>query len=67
MQSCVGQTLGRIEVAAVLAALLGTFRVELAPAMGGREAIQAREATMITLQLRGAMGMRMVLHPRWLP
>ncbi|KAL6749937.1 cytochrome P450 [Haematococcus lacustris] len=66
-RSCVGQTLGRIEVAAVLAALLGTFRVELAPEMGGREAIQAREATMITLQLRGAMGMRMVLHPRWLP
>lgn len=30
-RNCVGQTMAKVEVAAVLATLLGAFRVELAP------------------------------------
>lgn len=35
-RSCVGQVLARVEMLVVLAKLLGSFHVELAPEMGGR-------------------------------
>ncbi|KAL6749929.1 cytochrome P450 [Haematococcus lacustris] len=66
-RNCVGQTLARIEVVAVLAGLLGAFRLELAPEMGGREGVRERESTLLTLQVRGSQGLRMALTPRWLP
>ncbi|KAJ9526504.1 hypothetical protein QJQ45_017430 [Haematococcus lacustris] len=66
-RNCVGQTLARIEVVAVLAGLLGAFRLELAPEMGGREGVRKRESTLLTLQVRGSQGLRMALTPRWLP
>ncbi len=39
-------------------------RVELAPEMGGREGIRARESTHLTLQTKGTQGIRMRMVPR---
>lgn len=49
----------------MLAQLLGCFRIELSPDMGGREGVRARESTHLTLQFKGVQGLRMILHPRW--
>ena len=42
----------------------GACRLELAPEMGGREGIRARESTHLTLQTKGTQGIRMRCVPR---
>lgn len=59
-----GQSLAKLEVLAVVAMLLGAFRMELHPAMGGRAGVASRESTHLTLQTRGTRGIRMLLTPR---
>jgi fatty acid synthase len=63
-RNCVGQSLAKMEVMTLLAKLLATFRVELAPEMGGREGVRSRESTHLTLQTAGTKGIRCHLHPR---
>lgn len=63
-RNCVGQSLAKMEVMTLLAKLLGSFRIELAPEMGGREGIRKRESTHLTLQTAGTKGIRCKLHPR---
>ncbi len=63
-RSCVGQSLAKMEVLTLLAKLLGSFRIELAPEMGGREGVRKRESTHLTLQTSGTKGIRCYLHPR---
>jgi hypothetical protein len=53
-----------MEVMTLLAKLLGSFHVELAPEMGGRPGIRARESTAMTLQTTGTKGIRCHLRPR---
>lgn len=62
-RNCVGQSLAKIEVMAVLARMLSTFWVELASDMGGREGVISRESTHLTLQTRGTRGIRCHLTP----
>ena len=57
-RNCVGQSLAKMEVMALLAKLLGSFHVELAPEMGGRAGVRARESTHLTLQPAGTSGRR---------
>jgi len=63
-RNCVGQSLAKMEVMVLLAKLLGSFWVELAPEMGGREGIRKRESTHLTLQTAGTKGIRCHLKPR---
>ncbi|KIZ01997.1 putative cytochrome P450 [Monoraphidium neglectum] len=63
-RNCVGQSLAKMEVMTLLAKLLASFRIELAPEMGGREGIRKRESTAMTLQTTGTKGIRCYLHPR---
>lgn len=63
-RNCVGQSLAKMEVMTMLAKLLANFRIELAPEMGGREGITARESTALTLQTKGTKGIRCHLYPR---
>eukprot|EP00879_Flechtneria_rotunda_P000943 GHRR01001075.1.p1 GENE.GHRR01001075.1~~GHRR01001075.1.p1 ORF type:complete len:417 (+),score=135.67 GHRR01001075.1:964-2214(+) len=63
-RNCVGQSLAKMEVLSLLAKLCATFRLELAPEMGGREGVQSRESTHLTLQTAGTKGIRCRLHPR---
>jgi cytochrome P450 len=63
-RNCVGQSLAKMEVMTLLAKLLASFRIELAPEMGGREGIRKRESTHLTLQTAGTKGIRCHLHPR---
>ncbi|GBF91428.1 cytochrome P450 [Raphidocelis subcapitata] len=63
-RNCVGQSLAKMEVMTLLAKLLASFRIELAPEMGGREGIRARESTAMTLQTTGTKGIRCHLYPR---
>ncbi|KAI8464093.1 MAG: cytochrome P450 [Monoraphidium minutum] len=63
-RNCVGQSLAKMEVMTLLAKLLASFRIELAPEMGGREGIRKRESTAMTLQTTGTKGIRCHLHPR---
>lgn len=53
-----------MEVTTVLASLLAAFEMELDPEAGGREGIQKRESTQLTLQTYGRLGIRMRLTPR---
>ena len=57
-RNCVGQSLAKMEVMTLLAKLLASFQIELAPEMGGREGIRARESTAMTLQTTGTKGIR---------
>ena len=52
------------EVLTLLAKLLATFEIELAPEMGGRDGIRKRESTHLTLQTAGTKGIRCRLTPR---
>lgn len=63
-RSCVGQSLAKMEVMALLAKLLGTFHFALAPEMGGVAGVTKRESTHLTLQTKGTQGIRMHLQPR---
>ncbi len=63
-RNCVGQSLAKMEVMTLLAKLLGSFRVELAPEMGGRAGVRSRESTHLTLQTAGTKGIRCHLQPR---
>lgn len=63
-RNCVGQSLAKMEVMTLLAKLLANFRIELAPEMGGREGVQSRESTHLTLQTAGTKGIRCHLYPR---
>ncbi|KAI8477013.1 MAG: cytochrome P450 [Monoraphidium minutum] len=63
-RSCVGQSLAKAEVMTLLAKILGSFKLELAPEMGGLEGVLARESTHLTLQTRGTKGIRMRCTPR---
>jgi cytochrome P450 len=63
-RSCVGQSLAKAEVMTLLVKLLGSFRIELAPEMGGLEGVLARESTHLTLQTRGTKGIRCRMAPR---
>ncbi|KAG1667985.1 hypothetical protein FOA52_000629 [Chlamydomonas sp. UWO 241] len=62
-RNCVGQSLAKLEVLAVLAKLLGSFRVELAEETGGAAGVRARESTALTLQIRPP-GIRVHCVPR---
>ena len=59
-RNCVGQSLAKMEVMTLLAKLLASFQIELAPEMGGRDGIRARESTHLTLQTAGTKGIRWV-------
>jgi cytochrome P450 len=63
-RNCVGQSLAKMEVMTLLAKLLASFRIELAPEMGGRDGVRSRESTHLTLQTAGTKGIRCYLHPR---
>ncbi|GMH38538.1 hypothetical protein BSKO_06422 [Bryopsis sp. KO-2023] len=63
-RNCVGQSLAKMEVIALLAKMLGTFRFEMDPAYGGAEGVRQRESTHLTLQTQGTKGIRMFLTPR---
>jgi cytochrome P450 len=63
-RSCVGQSLAKAEVMTLLVKILGAFRIELAPEMGGLEGVRARESTHLTLQTAGTKGIRMHMAPR---
>ncbi|GBF95033.1 cytochrome P450 [Raphidocelis subcapitata] len=63
-RNCVGQSLARVEVMTLLAKLLGSFQIELAPEMGGPAGVRARESTHLTLQTAGTKGIRCHLRPR---
>ncbi|KIY97875.1 Cytochrome P450 3A28 [Monoraphidium neglectum] len=63
-RNCVGQSLAKMEVMALLAKLLASFQIELAPEMGGREGVRGRESTHLTLQTAGTKGIRCRLRPR---
>eukprot|EP00878_Enallax_costatus_P000395 GHUV01000482.1.p1 GENE.GHUV01000482.1~~GHUV01000482.1.p1 ORF type:complete len:459 (+),score=124.68 GHUV01000482.1:1092-2468(+) len=63
-RNCVGQSLAKMEVMTLLVKLLANFRIELAPEMGGREGVQSRESTHLTLQTAGTKGIRCHLYPR---
>ena len=63
-RSCVGQSLAKMEVLTLLAKILGSFTIELAPEMGGLEGVLARESTQLTLQTKGTKGIRMRMTPR---
>jgi len=63
-RNCVGQSLAKMEVLTLLAKLLATFEIELAPEMGGRDGIRKRESTHLTLQTAGTKGIRCNLKPR---
>lgn len=63
-RSCVGQSLAKAEVLTLLAKILGSFKLELAPEMGGLEGVLARESTHLTLQTCGTKGIRMRMTPR---
>jgi len=63
-RNCVGQSLAKMEVMTLLSKLLASFRIELAPEMGGRAGIRKRESTAMTLQTTGTKGIRCHLHPR---
>ena len=60
----VGQSLAKMEVLTLLAKILGSFTIELAPEMGGLEGVLARESTQLTLQTKGTKGIRMRMTPR---
>jgi cytochrome P450 len=63
-RNCVGQSLAKVEVLTLLAKLLANFTITLAPEMGGREGVRARESTHLTLQTAGTKGIRCHMHPR---
>ncbi|GBF93726.1 cytochrome P450 [Raphidocelis subcapitata] len=63
-RSCVGQSLAKAEVMTLLVKILGAFKIELAPEMGGLEGVRARESTHLTLQTAGTKGIRMRMAPR---
>ncbi|KIY98801.1 Cytochrome P450 3A28 [Monoraphidium neglectum] len=63
-RSCVGQSLAKAEVITLLAKILGSFTITLAPEMGGLQGVLARESTHLTLQTRGTKGIRMHMTPR---
>jgi cytochrome P450 len=63
-RSCVGQSLAKAEVISLLAKIMGSFTLELAPEMGGLEGVLARESTQLTLQTSGTKGIRMRCTPR---
>lgn len=63
-RNCVGQSLAKMEVIALLAKLLSHFRFEMDPAFGGAEGVISRESTHLTLQTQGTKGIRMFLTPR---
>jgi cytochrome P450 len=58
----VGQALALVELKAVLAMLLGTFRFSLHPSMGGFEGVDASAKQTVTL--RPEHGLLMTLKPR---
>lgn len=66
-RNCVGQSLAKMEVIAMLAKLLSSFRFEMDPAYGGAAGVTSRESTHLTLQTRGTKGIRMFLTPRSSP
>lgn len=63
-RNCVGQSLAKMEVLTLLAKLCANFRIELSPEMGGRQGVQSRESTHLTLQTAGTRGIRCHLNPR---
>ncbi|KAL4458668.1 hypothetical protein ABPG75_013533 [Micractinium tetrahymenae] len=61
-RDCVGQNLAVMEARAVLATLLGRFRVAVAPSMGSREDVRRQEVMKLTLQC--AQGIHLRLQER---
>ncbi|GIL72393.1 hypothetical protein Vretimale_4204 [Volvox reticuliferus] len=61
MKSCLGQALGLMEVRTMLVVLLGRYRFELDPAMGGPEAVQRSMIMSLTLKIKG--GLRLLFTP----
>ena len=61
-RNCVGQSLAKLELVAILAQLLGSFHVALAPEVGEWEGFLARLDTKLTL--RSAGGLPCILTPR---
>lgn len=54
-RDCVGQNLALAEARAALAMLVGRFKLKVAPRMGGRDGVRAKEAMKLTLQCSGGM------------
>ncbi|GIL43618.1 hypothetical protein Vafri_1274 [Volvox africanus] len=61
MKSCLGQALGLMEVRTMLVVLLGRYRVDLDPSVGGPEAVQRSMIMSLTLKIKG--GLRLVFTP----
>lgn len=59
-RDCIGQTLARMELQVVLALLLGRFRFELGPEVGGSEGLQERMVYHITLQPDNGLPMKAI-------
>ena len=61
-RDCVGQSLAKMEMFTVLAALITEFQISLCPSMA--DGIRGKEATMLTLQTGGGSGIQVKLRPR---
>lgn len=61
-RDCAGQALARLELQVVTAAVVGNFRVQLVPEVGGWEGLLRRRMFHTTLQVEG--GLPLLLTPR---
>jgi len=61
-RDCAGQALARLELQVVIAAVVGNFKVQLAPEVGGWEGLLGKRMFHTTLQMRG--GLPLLLTPR---
>lgn len=61
-RQCLGQSLGRLMHDAAVARVAASFRLELAPRMGGAAGVDAAAVNRLTLQPGDGMWLR--CHPR---
>lgn len=61
-RQCLGQSLGRVMHDTAVARIVASFRLELAPRMGGAAGVDAAAINRLTLQPGEGMWMR--CHPR---
>ena len=62
-RNCVGQSLAMVTLPTTLALLLSRFHFKLAPSMGGRGGVEAREQYTLVTGIRGGMMMQAVPRP----
>ena len=62
-RNCVGQSLAMVTLPTTLALLLSRFHFKLAPSMGGRAGVEAREQYTLVTGIRNGMMMQAVPRP----